>query len=174
MPLQKCARCQKLFFKVDTPICEGCAPEEENDYSRIRDALAANPNIDAQHLAEKAEVSLDCVLRMLREGRIESAEAVSNAVCGRCGAPAISATKRLCEKCLYELDRECAEAVREMQQNLSTAATGNDVRRVVDAKRGVISAEELNRALSRKKPADSESKQRMVIRDRLQGKRNKP
>lgn len=172
MPLQKCARCAKLFFKVDTPICEQCLPEEEQDYARIRDALAQHPKMDAKSLAETADVALDCVLRMLREGRIESAESLSDVKCGRCGAPAISASKRLCDKCLFELDRECAEAVREMQKNLVAPST-NDVRRVVDAKRGLIPEEELKRALKPKPARASDSQQRMVIRDRLQGKRDK-
>lgn len=172
MPLQKCARCDKLFFKVDTPICDGCQPEEDSDYARIRDALAQHPQLDAKSLAQTADVALECVLRMLREGRIESAESLGDAKCGRCGAPAISASKRLCDKCLFELDRECAEAVREMQKNLGATST-NDVRRAVDAKRGLIPEDELKRALKPSAAPTSDSQRRMVIRDRLQGKRDK-
>lgn len=109
MPLAKCARCTKLFPKKASAVCPTCAPDEEADYERIRQSLEETPNQTPEQLAEKTEVNLDCVLRLIDDGRITAAP-VAKMRCGRCGAPAISMSKKLCEGCLQKLNSEVASA----------------------------------------------------------------
>ena len=103
MPLAACARCRKLFEKKDRPICVVCAPDEETDYETVRAALDETPSQSARQLAETTDVDLDCIMRFIAEGRIAVIELLAPAVCGQCGAPAISSLKRLCQKCLSKL-----------------------------------------------------------------------
>jgi ribosomal protein L37E len=104
--IAKCARCDKLFNKVVSEVCTNCQPEEDIDFSRIQDVLSRESHLNAEEVAAEAGVGLDCVLRMLREGRIDNISQENHATCGRCGAPAISTAKRLCQRCLVNLDRQ--------------------------------------------------------------------
>lgn len=130
--LAKCARCKKLFNRILSEVCTACQPEEDADYRRIRDVLTTGRDLNAQEVAEEAGVGVECVIRMLREGRIDNVEHDSDATCGRCGAPAISETKRLCQRCLVNLDRECAQAMHEMRARL-LSKQGTDMNKVQEA-----------------------------------------
>lgn len=116
--LAKCARCNKLFNKIVSEVCTSCQPEEDADFNRIHDIISKTHGLSAQEVAEEADVPLECVFRMLREGRIDNIKGGEDVKCGRCGAPAISAAKRLCERCLISLDREWAQAILEMRQRM--------------------------------------------------------
>lgn len=138
--LSTCARCNKLFNKILTEVCNNCQPDEDADFSRIQDVLSRGKHLNAEDVAEKAEVGVDCVLRMLREGRIEHVDHDSAATCGRCGAPAISNAKRLCQRCLVNLDRECAQAIQDLRQRLVVphkegTTRMNDVMAAVESRR---------------------------------------
>lgn len=130
--LAKCARCNKLFNKIVSEVCNLCQPEEDSDFGRIQDVLSRESHLNAEEVAEAAGVGLDCVLRMLREGRIDNISHENNATCGRCGAPAISTSKRLCQRCLVNLDRECAQAIYDLRQRL-VAKEGTDMNDVMAA-----------------------------------------
>lgn len=110
MALDKCARCAKLFDRVDSPVCTACAPEEEADRSRVRDVLDGSQDLDAEQVAEAAKVDVTVVLRMINNGLISSLATEARPPCGRCGAPAISLAKKLCRACLEELDIAVARA----------------------------------------------------------------
>jgi ribosomal protein L37E len=109
MALSKCARCKRVFTKVRSPICPNCEPDEEQDYEKARDSLQETPNQNPEELAESSGVELECILRLLEAGRIAAAP-YENVRCGRCGAPAISISKKLCEACLQRLNQELASA----------------------------------------------------------------
>jgi NMD protein affecting ribosome stability and mRNA decay len=108
MALARCARCGKLYEKIRSAICPACQPVEDEDYEKIRKALEEKPGQSAEDLAEATGVDIECVLRLLSEGRIETAAANLGVKCGRCGAPAISLSKKLCEACLRKLNAELA------------------------------------------------------------------
>ena len=108
MALASCQRCKKLFEKFRSSICPACDQAEEDDYETIRQALVEHPNQSAEQLAEDTGISIDCVLRLLAQGRIETTAANKGVKCGRCGAPAISVSKKLCEACLQKLNAELA------------------------------------------------------------------
>ena len=110
MPLSKCARCDKLFDKVSSPVCPVCQNDEDADIGLVRTTLEENPNMNAEQLAEVSGVELACVTRMMDMGQIAKVSLGEAVKCGRCGAPAISATKKLCQKCLEKLNQEVAAA----------------------------------------------------------------
>jgi hypothetical protein len=100
-----------MFNKVTSPVCLDCQPDEDRDFDAVRTALEARPNAKPEELAEAAGVPLEVVTRMLRQGVLTTAAmAGANVTCGNCGAPAISASKRLCQKCLDKLNLEMARA----------------------------------------------------------------
>jgi len=107
MPLDKCARCNKLFDRTAGNICPQCLPEEEADYEKVRKLLEENPNLSAENLVELTDIELSVIMRLLENGRIATAPS-ENVKCGRCGAPAISMSKKLCERCLNELNTQIA------------------------------------------------------------------
>lgn len=115
MALSTCPRCDKLFNKGDAVVCPVCLPDEEDDYERVRQALQDNPEMSAEDLAGAADIELKCILRFLEDGRIETTAANKTVVCGRCGAPAISLSKRLCESCLQKLNAELTMQQGEIQ-----------------------------------------------------------
>lgn len=106
MPIAKCPRCKKLFEKTETSVCCKCLPDEERDYETVREYVGEHPSCSAHEVAEKTGVDEDCVLRMIDEGRIMNEASQEQVACGRCGQPAISVTKRLCQACLTELNTQ--------------------------------------------------------------------
>lgn len=106
MAMSRCVRCEKLFEKIRSPVCSHCESDEEDDYEKVRQALSDTPNQTAEQVAEETGVGIECVLRLLSEGRIASTAMNVNIKCGRCGAPAISASKKLCEACLEKLNAQ--------------------------------------------------------------------
>ncbi len=162
MSLDKCKRCGRLFNRVQTPICVACMPKEEADYDRIRGVLNETPGLSVEQVASAAEVEKSCVLRMIDAGRLANSAVSDSVPCGRCGAPAISVTKRLCEKCLTELDRECAENMRGLREKMRGGEAVPTVHEVVEAKRQVSTTDiEPGRA-----------RQRMAIQAKLNLARN--
>lgn len=118
MPLATCPRCKRMFNKVQTPICEKCEPEEENDYERIRKVVSENSGASMARVAELAEVDIAVVKRMTDQGLVATTALNEATKCGRCGAPAISGAKKLCQACLDKMNLEMARAQADMRQNL--------------------------------------------------------
>lgn len=112
MPLAKCPRCKKMFNKADAAVCTGCMTEEREDQDKVRAILDKNPNMNAESISIKADVHIDVVNRMLEMGELTSVGLGEQPRCGRCGAPAISVSKKLCQGCLEKLNAEMAQAQR--------------------------------------------------------------
>lgn len=146
--LKKCPRCGKAFALVRSPVCVDCQPAEEADYEKIRDILLERDDLGTVELAAAAEVDVACVLRMLDQGYITNASVANPVRCGRCGAPAISVTKRLCQRCLNELNMNVSRTVTRLQKELAdkrkaayerrSRSQAFEVRRTVDRKRGSL------------------------------------
>ena len=109
MPLTKCARCKKLFNKIELPVCRDCQADEEADQEKVRKLLEEHPNVSAEEASEMSGVDVECILRMLDSGRLTNTTMFQGVTCGRCGAPAISFAKRLCNACLDKLNAEIAK-----------------------------------------------------------------
>lgn len=125
MALDKCARCEKLYNRIQSAVCPKCQAAEDADFAKIHNVIARTPGLKATEIAEAAGVGVECVLRMLGEGRLRFEVTNEKPTCGRCGAPAISMAKRLCERCLVELDQECAAAIRDLQKDLPRGVQGH-------------------------------------------------
>jgi len=116
MPLASCPRCKKMFNKSNTQVCSACQADEKADQDKVRAVLDENPNLNAEALAERASVSLGVVERMMADGSLAILNLTENQPkCGRCGAPAISMSKRLCQACLEKLNAEVAEMQRKVR-----------------------------------------------------------
>lgn len=135
LELAKCARCDRLFPPVRSAVCAHCYDDEERDYTKIRDAMDQTPDLNVEQCSEAAGVQVACILRMLDEGRISNEGVGSPVVCGRCGAPAISPSKRLCETCLGRLNQQLAQEVQAARTRLRELKYGTTVREAVDEKR---------------------------------------
>ena len=118
MAIAKCARCGKPYDKIRSPVCEMCQPDEDADYVRVRDVLSEAPGLNAAQAASAADVTVACVLRMLDDGQIDNPESLTPVSCGRCGAPAVSRTKRLCTRCIMALNQEFAETVSRLREEI--------------------------------------------------------
>ena len=111
MPLASCARCGKMFNKKSSPVCLSCQNAEEEDMEKVRKVVENAPDLNAEEIAEKAEVDIRVVNRMIDMGMLVSAAEISKSIkCGMCGAPAISPTKKLCQACLEKLNMEVLKA----------------------------------------------------------------
>ncbi len=124
-----CARCNGVFLKIGVKVCQKCQEDEARDFEKMRDTLLHMPGLNVEQLAQAAGVSAACVFRMIEEEKISNIQPNEAVTCGRCGAPALSIAKRLCEPCLIKLDRECAESIRELKQQISAKA-GKEVHSV--------------------------------------------
>lgn len=116
MPLASCARCKKMFSKNLSPVCPGCQEAEDLDIEKVRKIIERAPNLSAEELAEESEVDLEVVQRMVKGGMLVSVTMeLAEIKCGRCGAPAISPSKKLCQACLDKLNAEVAQAQSRIQ-----------------------------------------------------------
>ena len=140
MALSTCPRCKSLFDKIRSAVCPKCTPDEEADYEKVHTVLREqSEQLNCVELAEAAGVSEECVLRMIDDNVISSSMMNLEATCGRCGAPAISPSKRLCEKCLGELNLQMAAEKRKlnqpMQKDPQQREAGHGVHQSLDEKR---------------------------------------
>jgi hypothetical protein len=133
----KCVRCKDVFFRVASPVCLKCQLTEEEDFKKIRDILANRLGLNVEQLAEAAEVGTDCVLRMLEDERIVNVVSSDPVPCGRCGEPAISHTKKLCQRCLITLENECSASMRALKEKIGDEYRDNlqTVHEAVERKR---------------------------------------
>ncbi len=136
MPLSKCPRCEQMFNKQNTLICAKCQPNEDEDYEKVREALDEQPNMTPEQVAEVTGVGIGCILRLLDDGRIAAMpDGESRIKCGRCGAPAISLSKRLCEACLQKLNSEVARAqatIKLQKKKKVEVGTAMNIRKWID------------------------------------------
>lgn len=140
MPLAKCIRCSKMFNKQQSPVCSGCQSDEDADQTKVREVIDRSPELNAEQVAEEAGVDIAVVRRMLQEGVIVSTALTGNVQCGRCGAPAISASKKLCQACLEKLNIEVAKAQADIKltgkKRVEIGEYDMNVRKTLDQKRG--------------------------------------
>ena len=81
------------------------------------------------------------VLRLIEQGAITCVSALEghSIRCGRCGAPAISASKKLCQACLEKLNAQVAVAQRTIRlgekKQVEVGQFHENVRQALDSKR---------------------------------------
>jgi len=104
-----------MFNKMKASVCPNCQEAENADYDAIRSVLDAKPSLNAEQVAADAEVDIQVVTRMLDEGLIANVSLSDQVKCGRCGAPAISCSKKLCQACLDKLNAQVAQTQAQMR-----------------------------------------------------------
>ena len=110
MPLASCVRCNKMFTKVKSPVCKNCTEDEEDDFEKIRVVIERDESLNVEQVAEEADVDIAVVRRMVDTGRVKQVTLGEKVVCGQCGAPAISMSKKLCQACLDKLNAQVSRA----------------------------------------------------------------
>lgn len=139
MPLASCGRCGKMFNKVQANVCPGCVEDEEADYEKIREIVSQNETLNVEQVSEAAGVEISVVRRIIGEGRVAQVSMGEVPKCGKCGAPAISITKKLCQACLERLNAEVSKAQSqiklEKKKETQIGAYDNNARKTFEAKR---------------------------------------
>jgi len=172
--ISKCPRCKKMFTKSGHQlVCPVCEPLELADYEKVSDVLAQHPGMGMEAVAALAGVSTAVVLRMLDSGRLEKQDQEQQYACGRCGKPAISKSKRLCQACLMKLDQEWAETIRSMRETLNPkpGVRISDVHESLESRRGMTP---VARILDPRKSApepETKSGHRMVTPEKFKNKK---
>ena len=133
MAITQCPRCNGIFNKMRSLVCQKCVSVEEEEYDKIRDVIAEEEDRTVDEVAELAEVKKTTVLRMLDLGLISDMRDTS-ITCGRCGAPAISAKRKLCEQCLGKLDQQVSQTRNKLLASVSTKPS-TSVHSSLEAKR---------------------------------------
>ncbi len=72
MPLAKCPRSGKLFNKDTGPVHPDFMEEELADYEKVLNYLAEHPNANPDIVANATGVTMECIKRMVEQGRIEA------------------------------------------------------------------------------------------------------
>lgn len=139
MPLASCGRCGKMFNKVTANVCPSCHEAEESDYEKIRDVVSRNETLNTEQVAEEAGVDIAVVRRIISEGRVAQVNLGEVPKCGKCGAPAISITKKLCQACLERLNVEVSKAQSqiklEKKKETQIGAYNNNARKSFEEKK---------------------------------------
>lgn len=139
MPLASCGRCGKMFNKVQANVCPGCVEDEEADYEKIREVVSRNETLNVEQVSEAAGVDVLVVRRIIGEGRVAQVSLGEVPKCGKCGAPAISITKKLCQACLERMNVEVSKAQSqiklEKKKETQIGAYDNNARKTFEAKR---------------------------------------
>ena len=139
MALASCARCKQIFTKIRSDVCPKCQPEEEADYEKVRAYLESSPNQTADEVASGCGVTRECVMRLVQDGRIQNMAMADPVKCGRCGAPAISLDKKLCQACLDRLNMEVIRAQSQIKlppkKSVPSPTQPNSVHIAIDSKR---------------------------------------
>jgi hypothetical protein len=82
----------------------------------VRECLSAQPDLAAEAIHEITGVSIACILRMIDQGVVTSNLLTGTVKCGKCGAPAIGPSKRLCHACLDQMNQQVAKQRSALQQ----------------------------------------------------------
>lgn len=73
MAFENCPVCGKLFEKHSFyEVCSDCFLKNQNDFSKVRDYLYANPNKNILEIANATGVSINKIRAFIRQGKIGS------------------------------------------------------------------------------------------------------
>lgn len=103
--IRNCPRCGKIFSYIGRPICHSCLETEENEFKVVKEYIYDNPGATISEVAQETEVSVEKIMRFLREERLEIKSENSNMIleCERCGR-AIS-SGRFCDNCKGDINK---------------------------------------------------------------------
>lgn len=104
--IRNCPRCGKIFSYIGRPICNKCIDIEENEFKIVKEYIYDNPGATISEVSQETEVSVEKIMRFLREERLEIKSENSNLIleCERCGRAINSG--RFCEDCKNDITRD--------------------------------------------------------------------
>lgn len=104
--LRNCPRCGKLFAYIGRSICNRCIEQEEEEFKLVKEYIYNNPGATVFEVADATEVSVDKIMRFLREERLEISSDNVNLIleCESCGTSI--RTGRYCQQCRDDLTNE--------------------------------------------------------------------
>ena len=110
------------------------------------------------------ENDFDSELRMLEDECIVNVVSSDPVPCGRCGEPAISHTKKLCQRCLITLENECSASMRALKERIGDEYRDNlqTIHEAVERKR-----EKTANKANETSPAPAKTGKGMAIQERL-------
>lgn len=117
MEYANCARCKKMFLRVNNPICPECEKEEEKQFQIVKEYLDGNPANSLSQVSEETGVSVKRILKFIRDGRIEMTEGISaeNVLrCGQCGRPIAKGV--FCDSCQVQYNMVVNEMIQDKEK----------------------------------------------------------
>ncbi len=104
--IRNCPRCGKIFTYISRPICNSCLDMEENEFKVVKEYIYDNPGASISEVSAATEVSVEKIMRFLREERLEISSDNSNLMleCERCGRAIKSG--RFCENCKADINKD--------------------------------------------------------------------
>lgn len=104
--IRNCPRCGKIFNYYGRAICNKCIDIEENEFKLVKEYIYDNPGATISEVSQETEVSVEKIMRFLREERLEIKSDNCNLLleCEKCGRPISSG--RFCENCKGQINKE--------------------------------------------------------------------
>lgn len=104
--IRNCPRCGKIFTYISRPICNSCLDMEENEFKVVKEYIYDNPGASISEVSAATEVSVEKIMRFLREERLEISSDNNNLMleCERCGRAIKSG--RFCENCKADINKD--------------------------------------------------------------------
>lgn len=104
--IRNCPRCGKIFTYIGRPICTKCIETEENEFKIVKEYVYDNPGATISEVSQETGVTVEKIMRFLREERLEIKSENSNLIleCERCGRAINSG--RFCENCKGQINKE--------------------------------------------------------------------
>ncbi len=103
--IRNCPRCGRIFTYVNRLICSRCIEDEEQEFKLVKEYVYDNPGANIPEVSAATGVSVDRIMRFLREERLElkgNGESLGLG-CERCGMSIPSG--RFCVKCKEEISQ---------------------------------------------------------------------
>jgi len=135
--LRNCIRCGKIFAYTYSPICNKCLEEEEEDFKKVKEYLNENPGSTAFEVSEATGVSVEKIMKFLREERLELSDDNKNLLlqCESCGKPI--KTGRFCNECRNTMANEIKKAFGlERRKSEYFKTTGKEKMHVIKRREG--------------------------------------
>lgn len=103
--IRNCPRCGRVFTCIGRPICNKCVETEENEFKIVKEYIYDNAGATISEVSQETGVSVEKIMRFLREERLEIKSENSNLLleCERCGRAINSG--RFCENCKVDINR---------------------------------------------------------------------
>jgi flagellar operon protein (TIGR03826 family) len=103
--IRNCPRCGKIFNYLGRPICGRCMQAEEEEFKKVKEYIYDYPGSNMPEISDATEVSIDKIMRFLREERLEISGENPNMFleCERCEKSI--KTGRFCDACKDDLEK---------------------------------------------------------------------